>query len=201
LAQAFLTEYVATEETMLKLYEVGQRAPAYLPALEKVEDPDLKALAEAGKNAVMMPAIPEMGSVWGAWTDAITLSARDGQQDVPTAMKEGADKIRNLIANPLTGMVNVPGSYQAAAGCPGDWQPECAATAMTVGDDGKYYSGPFTLPAGDYEYKVALDGSWTTNYGSDGAQDGPNYALSLAAESNVSFVYDPATKLVEVKAE
>lgn len=201
LAQAFLTEYVATEETMLKLYEVGQRAPAYLPALDKVEDPDLKALAEAGKNAVMMPAIPEMGSVWGAWTDAITLSARDGQQDVPTAMKEGADKIRNLIANPLTGMVNVPGSYQAAAGCPGDWQPECAATAMTVGDDGKYYSGPFTLPAGDYEYKVALDGSWTTNYGSDGAQDGPNYTLSLAAETNVSFVYDPATKLVEVKTE
>jgi len=201
LAQAFLTEYVATEETMLKLYEVGQRAPAYLPALAKVEDPDLKALAEAGKNAVMMPAIPEMGSVWGSWTDAITLSARDGKQDVPTALKEGADKIRNLIANPLTGMVNVPGSYQAAAGCSGDWQPECATTALTMGDDGKYHSGPFTLPAGDYEYKVALDGSWTTNYGSDGAQDGPNYTLSLTAETNVSFVYDPATKLVEVVTE
>src|SRR5215510_8541737 len=33
LAQAFLTEFVATEEMMLKLYEVGQRPPAYLPAL------------------------------------------------------------------------------------------------------------------------------------------------------------------------
>ena len=196
LAQAFLTEYVATEETMLKLYDVGQRAPAYLPALEKVEDPDLKALAEAGKNAVMMPSIPEMGSVWGAWTDAITLSARDGKQDVPTAMKEGADKIRNLIANPLTGMINVPGSYQAQAGCPGDWQPECDVTKMTKGDDGLYHSGPFNLKAGDYEFKIALDGSWTTNYGSDGKQDGPNYKVTLTADGTIEFVYDPATKLV-----
>jgi maltose-binding protein MalE len=197
LAQAFLTEYVATEETMLKLYEVGQRAPAYIPALEKIDDPDLQALAAAGENAIMMPAIPEMGSVWGSWTDAITLSARDGQQDVPTALGEGATKIRDLIANPLTGMVNVPGSYQAQAGCPGDWQPECAVTAMTLGEDGLYHSGPFSLTAGDYEFKVALDGSWTTNYGSDGALEGPNYLITLAADGTVEFVYDPATHLVE----
>jgi len=112
-------------------------------------------------------------------------------------MKEGADKIRALIANPLTGMVNVPGAYQAQAGCPGDWQPECAVTAMKMGDDGKYHSGPFTLKAGDYEFKVALDGTWTTNYGSDGVQDGPNYKITLAADGSVEFVYDPATKLVE----
>ena len=200
LAQAFLNEFVATEETMLKFYEVGKRPPAYLPALAKVDDADLKAMAVAGENATMMPAIPAMGSVWGNWNDSVVL-ARDGKQDAETAMTEGAAKIRNLIANPLTGMVNVPGSYQAAAGCSGDWQPDCAATAMTMGDDGKYYSGPFTLPAGDYEYKVALDGSWTTNYGSDGAQDGPNYTVTLDAESAVSFVYDPATKLVEIVIE
>jgi arabinogalactan oligomer / maltooligosaccharide transport system substrate-binding protein len=200
LAQAFLNEFIATEEVMLKLYEIGQRPPAYLPALEQVDDPDLVAMAEAGVNANMMPAIPAMGSVWGNWNDAVVL-ARDGQQDAETAMTEGAAKIRALIANPLTGMVNIPGSYQAAAGCPGDWQPECAATAMTLGDDGLWHSGPFTLPAGDYEYKVALDGSWTTNYGSDGAQDGPNYTVTLDAESSVSFTYDPATKLVEITVE
>jgi len=200
LAQAFLNEFVATEDTMLKLYEVGQRPPAYLPALAKVDDTDLVAMAEAGVNANMMPAIPAMGSVWGNWNDGVVL-ARDGKQDAETAMTEAATKIRNLIANPLTGMVNVPGSYQAAAGCPGDWQPDCAATQLTLGDDGLWRSGPFTLPAGDYEYKVALDGSWTTNYGSDGAQDGPNYTLSLTAETNISFVYDPATKLVEAKTE
>jgi arabinogalactan oligomer / maltooligosaccharide transport system substrate-binding protein len=200
LAQAFLNEFIATEDVMLKLYEVGQRPPAYLPALEKVDDPDLVTMAEAGVNADMMPAIPAMGSVWGNWNDSVVL-ARDGKQDAETAMKEGATKIRNLIANPLTGMVNVPGSYQAAAGCSGDWQPDCAATQMTQSDDGLWRSGPFTLPAGDYEYKVAMDGGWDTNYGVDGAPGGDNYKVTLDAESSVSFVYDPETKLVEIVIE
>ena len=196
LAQAFLNEFIATEDIMMKLYEVGKRPPAYLPALAKVDDADLKAMAVAGENANMMPAIPAMGSVWGSWNDSVVL-ARDGKQDAETAMKEGAAKIRALIANPLTGMVNVPGAYQAQAGCSADWQPECDVTKMTLGDDGKWHSGPFNLKAGDYEFKVALDGSWTTNYGSDGKQDGPNYKITLAADGTVEFVYDPATKLVE----
>ncbi len=197
LAQAFLNEFIANEDTMLKLYEVGGRPPAYLPALEKIDDADIKAFAAAGENAVMMPAIPAMGSVWGSWNDSVVL-ARDGKQDAETAMKEGATKIRNLIANPLTGMVNVPGSYQAQAGCPGDWQPECAATAMTKGEDGKWHSGPFNLKAGDYEAKVALDGSWTTNYGVDGKADGDNYKFNLAADGTVEFTFDPETKLLEI---
>jgi hypothetical protein len=200
LAQAFLNEFVATEETMLRLYEAGQRPPAYLPALAKVDDPDQVAIAEAGENANMMPAIPAMGSVWGSWNDSVVL-ARDAKLDPETAMTDGAAQIRNLIANPLTGMVNVPGSYQAQAGCPGDWQPECDVTKMTLGDDGLWHSGPFNLTAGEYAYKVALDGSWTTNYGSDGAQDGPDYTLTLDADSAVSFVYNPETKLVEAVIE
>jgi maltose/maltodextrin transport system substrate-binding protein/arabinogalactan oligomer/maltooligosaccharide transport system substrate-binding protein len=197
LAQAFLNEFIANEDTMLKLYEVGGRPPAYLPALEQIDDQDIKAFAEAGENAAMMPAIPAMGSVWGSWNDAVVL-ARDAKQDPETAMTEAGTKIRNLIANPLTGMVNVPGSYQAQAGCPGDWQPECEATQMTQGEDGKWHSGPFNLTAGDYEAKVALDGSWTTNYGVDGKLEGDNYKFNLAADGTVEFTFDPETKLLEI---
>jgi maltose-binding protein MalE len=197
LAQAFLNEFIANEETMLKLYEVGQRAPAYLPALAKVEDSDIAALAEAGENATMMPAIPEMGSVWGNWNDAVIL-ARDGKQDPETAMKEGAQKIRDIISNKLAGMVNVAGSYQAQAGCSADWQPDCEAIVMVKGDDGLYHSGPFNLKAGDYEGKVALDGGWTINYGVDGKAGGDNYKFTLAADGTVEFVYDPATNLLEI---
>jgi len=197
LAQAFLSEYIANVDTQLKLYEAGQRPPAYLPALEQVEDPDQKAMAAAGENATMMPAIPAMGSVWGSWGDSITL-ARDGKQDAETALKDAGTKIRALIANPLTGMVNAPGSYQAQAGCSADWQPECAATAMTLGEDGLYHSGPFNVKAGDYEVKIALDGSWTTNYGVEGKPDGDNYKFTMAADGTVEFVYDPATKLLEI---
>ena len=200
LAQAFLNEFIASEDTQLALYDAGKRPPAYLPALAKVEDPDIAAFAAAGENAAMMPAIPEMGSVWGSWNDGVVL-ARDGKQDAETAMTEAATKIRNLIANPLTGMVNVPGSYQAQAGCSGDWLPECDATKMTQAEDGTWTSGPFNLTAGDYEAKVALDGSWTTNYGVDGKPDGDNYKFTLAADGTVSFVFDPETKILTITTE
>jgi hypothetical protein len=71
---------------------------------------------------------------------------------------------------------------------------------MKKGDDG-LYTLTVELPAGDYEYKVALDGSWTVEYGSDGAAGGPNYKLSLPADSTVTFTYDPETHLVETTTE
>ncbi|MBP7692016.1 MAG: hypothetical protein KA764_08870, partial [Anaerolineales bacterium] len=63
---------------------------------------------------------------------------------------------------------------------------------------GKWASGPFALVKGDYEAKVALDGAWTTNYGVDGKADGDNYKFSLAADGEVSFVFDPESKVLEI---
>ena len=201
LAQAFLTEFIATEDTMQKLYDAGKRPSAFLAVLDKTEDADLKAMAEAGSNATMMPAIPAMGSVWANWDSAVVL-ARDAKQDAATSLADGAAKIAALIANPLTGMVNVPGSYQNQAGCgegdSGNWQPSCTATAMTMGEDGLYHSGPFTIVAGDYEAKVALDGAWTTNYGVDGKADGDNYKFTMAADGTVEYTFDPESKLLTI---
>ncbi len=195
LAQAFLTEFVATDDVMQKLYDAGKRPSAYIPVLDKTSDPDLKAMAEAGKNATMMPAIAAMGSVWGNWNDAITLVIQ-GKQEPEAALKDASTKILSLISGAKAGMVNVPGSYQAKAGCPGDWQPDCDATGMTKNDAGLWVSGPFKLPAGDYEVKVAMDGAWTLNYGVDGKENGDNYKFSLTKDGEVSFTFDPATNLL-----
>jgi arabinogalactan oligomer / maltooligosaccharide transport system substrate-binding protein len=199
LAQTFLTEYVATEAVMQQLYETGLRPSAYVSVLEQTDDPDLKAMGEAGAAAMPMPNIPEMGSVWTAADNGIALAVT-GEQTPEEAMTDAASQIRDLIGGALAGMVNLPGSYQDSAGCGGEWDPACEATAMTQGDDG-LYTLTVDLPAGDYEYKVALDGAWTVNYGSDGAQDGPNYTLSLPADSTVTFIYDPETHLVEVETQ
>lgn len=197
LAQAFLTEFVATEEAMQQLYEAGLRPSALLSVLEKTADPDLLAMGEAGAFAQAMPAIPAMGAVWGSWNDGITLIFQQ-KQEVEAALTEKATAIRNLIANPLTGMVNVPGSYQDEAGCATDWAPDCDVTKMTKGDGGIWSSGPFNVVAGDYEAKVALDGTWTTNYGVDGVADGPNYTFSLTADGTVEFSYDEATHILTI---
>ncbi len=196
LAQTFLTEYVSTPEFMQKIYELGNRTSAYTSVMEATSDPDLAAMGLSGVNAIPMPNIPEMGSVWTAWNNGIAL-ALTGDQTPEASMQEASTQIRNLILGALAGMVNLPGTFQSKVGCGADWDPACEKSAMIKGEDGKY-TFEATLPAGDYEYKVAMDGAWTLNYGSDGAENGPNYTLSLAAETLVTFTYDPETHLVTV---
>jgi maltose/maltodextrin transport system substrate-binding protein/arabinogalactan oligomer/maltooligosaccharide transport system substrate-binding protein len=197
LAQAFLTEYIATENVMQQLADTGNRPSAFKSVLEKTTDPDLKAMGQAGVNAIPMPNIPEMGSVWSAADNGITLGVT-GQQTPEAAMTDAANQIRTLIAGALAGMVNLPGTWQDQAGCGATWDPACEATGMVQGADG-LYTLTVNLKAGSYEYKVALDGSWGVNYGSDGALNGPNYTLTLAADSTVTFTYDPNTHLVTTK--
>jgi arabinogalactan oligomer / maltooligosaccharide transport system substrate-binding protein len=198
LAQTFLTEYVATQEFMQQIYETGLRPSAFKSVLATTDDPDLLAMGKI-TNAIPMPNIPEMGSVWSAWNNGIAL-ATAGTQSPEEAMTDAGNQVRALILGALAGMVNLPGSYQDKVGCGAQWDPACEATAMVKGDDGRYRL-TVQIPTGDYEFKVALDGAWTVNFGSDGAQDGPNYTLSLPADSKVTFTYNPDTQLVEVTIE
>ncbi len=93
-------------------------------------------------------------------------------------------------------LVVIPGTIQSVLGCPGDWQPECEVTALTLDPDTGLWRATFDIPAGSYEYKVALDGSWTVNYGLDGVPSGPNIPLELEADSSVEFVFDPVAHTV-----
>ncbi|MBN1964472.1 MAG: maltose ABC transporter substrate-binding protein [Anaerolineae bacterium] len=97
LAQAFLTEYVATEEAMQAIYDLGDRPSAFLAVLDKIEDEDVAAFGEAGANALPMPAIPEMSAVWTAWGDAVTLIFQ-GQSAPDEAFMNAAEQIRTAIA-------------------------------------------------------------------------------------------------------
>jgi maltose-binding protein MalE len=202
LAEAFLTEFVATESTMTELYMAGDRPSAYLPVLDATDDPDLAAFGEAGENAALMPAIPEMGAVWGSWNSAVILVIT-GEDTPENAFNTAALQIRDVLGGATAGMVNAPGSYQSLVGCDSDWDPACAETALELGDDGLYrlVGEPGELPAGDYEFKIALDGAWTVNYGSDGQQDGPNYMITVPEGAAVTLIYDPETHLVTIEIE
>jgi len=196
LAQAFLTEFVATEEAMMALYEADPRAIAYTPAAEKIDDPYLQGIAEAGENAVAMPAIPEMGKVWGDWGNALTF-VFDGSKTPEEAYTFAQEAIVAAIGLDTTGMINLPGSWQSAAGFACEWDPKCPDTVMTLGDDG-LYTATFAIPAGDYEIKVAHDGGWDTNYGVDGVAGGDNILFTVPADGDVTFTYDPETHLLDI---
>ncbi|HVL52997.1 MAG TPA: alpha-amylase family glycosyl hydrolase, partial [Vitreimonas sp.] len=91
--------------------------------------------------------------------------------------------------------VALVGNLQSELGCPGDWQPECGATELTLGADG-VWRGDFDVPAGSWEYKVALNDTWAVNYGANAQQNGPNIPLTLAAATPVRFYFDDTTHWV-----
>ncbi len=96
-------------------------------------------------------------------------------------------------------LVTVPGSHNSEMGCAGDWAPGCEVAKLTLRADG-IYAGTFELPAGDYEYKVALNGSWDVNYGANGAPGGDNITYTHAG-GPVTFYWNPTTKVVSSTAE
>ncbi len=94
------------------------------------------------------------------------------------------------------GSVTIAGSLQSELGCPGDWQPECGSSGLTFDADDGVWQGVFTIPAGSWEYKAALNASWDENYGRGGERGGANIGLNLAADRAVKFYYDHATHWV-----
>ena len=94
---------------------------------------------------------------------------------------------------PAPSSVTVTGSLQSELGCPGDWQPDCAATHLVFNANDNVWQRSFSVPAGNWEYKAALNGSWTENYGGGGVRNGANIPLTLAVPANVKFYYDHET--------
>lgn len=85
----------------------------------------------------------------------------------------------------------VAGSLQDELGCAADWQPDCAATALAPTGEANLYAAEFEVPAGEYEYKVAVDGAWDEAYGLDGGDE--NIPLTVAGPAQLRFVYDDET--------
>jgi len=86
--------------------------------------------------------------------------------------------------------VTIAGSLQSELGCPGDWQPECAATHLGYDAADDVWQAVWAVPAGAWEYKAALNNSWDENYGANAALGGANIPLGLAGVTDVKFYYD-----------
>jgi pullulanase len=118
----------------------------------------------------------------------------DHKFGLATDSVNGGGPVTPPPAGEIPDTVNVPGTIQPLLGCPGEWQPDCAATMLEYNADDDVWMRTFdNLPAGSYEYKVAIDGSWTENYGAVADQDGANISLSVPADTAISFYYDHKT--------
>ncbi|MGB8983338.1 MAG: hypothetical protein WCC12_15800, partial [Anaerolineales bacterium] len=86
--------------------------------------------------------------------------------------------------------VTLVGSLQSELGCAGDWDAACAASHLTYDAADQVWQGTWTVPAGSFEYKAALNDAWDENYGANAQPNGANIALNLGADASVKFYYD-----------
>ncbi|HJW00191.1 MAG TPA: alpha-amylase family glycosyl hydrolase, partial [Arthrobacter sp.] len=79
---------------------------------------------------------------------------------------------------PQPGSVTVAGSLNVPMGC-GEWDPACPQAMMTLDPADNIWRLTVNLPAGQYEYKAALNGNWDVNYGAGGAVVNVPVAIEL----------------------
>jgi arabinogalactan oligomer/maltooligosaccharide transport system substrate-binding protein len=98
LAEEFVTNYVTTPELAVALYQAEPRPPALTAAFDQVKagDPDLAKFVEAGKNAVPLPALPEMAAIWDPFgkAEAAVIGGADPTKTITAAGKTVSAQIK-----------------------------------------------------------------------------------------------------------
>jgi len=96
LAQAFLTEFVASDSVMMDLYTAQFGIPAWNPILTQIENPAIASFAAQIAVADPMPSFSFMSGAWTPVGNAITLLYQ--QSGTPEQiMKDAADATRALV--------------------------------------------------------------------------------------------------------
>ncbi len=96
----------------------------------------------------------------------------------------------------------IAGTMQSELGCDGDWMPSCEITNLTFDANSDIWKGTFEVTPGNDQdkkgprYKVALDGSWSENYGMNAKRDGEDIPLVVDQPINVTFYYDHKTHVI-----
>lgn len=152
----------------------------------------------------------------GSWDRNYGLNGEPGGPNIPLTVEADTDvtftydHARGMVYDSVNGeapaaqpaapavpsIVNIPGTIQPALGCPGEWAPDCEATFLAYNEAYNIFERSFEVPAGSYEYKVAVNGSWSENYGGFADRDGPNIALSVPETTTVTFLYDHDNKWI-----
>ena len=98
LAQEFATNFLTTLEVQTALFAAEPRRPALTAAVDQVKagDPDIAKFQTASEGGVILPAIPEMGQVWGPF--GVAEAALVGGADPKATLDAAAKAIRDGIA-------------------------------------------------------------------------------------------------------
>jgi hypothetical protein len=132
-------------------------------------------MADGPNISFSVPENAQVTFTWDSDSKVITIDTADAPAETPlrlqTPTAAGASG-PPMVRQP--DFVTIPGTIQSQLGCPGDWQPDCAETFLVLDELSGIWTNSFDLPAGSYEYKVAINQSWDENYGFNAERDGAN---------------------------
>ncbi|WP_427173757.1 glycosidase [Arthrobacter sp. 92] len=89
--------------------------------------------------------------------------------------------------------VAVAGDFNVLLGAPANWAPQYDESQMQLDAVDQLWKLTADLPAGHYNFKIALNRSWDENYGAFGAFDGANHELHHRG-GRITFNYDHRTR-------
>lgn len=98
LAQEFATNFLTTADVQSALFAAEPRRPALIESLDaaKATDPNIAKFQTAAEGGTILPAIPEMGQVWGPF--GVAEAAIIKGEDPKTTLEAAAKAIRDGIA-------------------------------------------------------------------------------------------------------
>ncbi len=108
-------------------------------------------------------------------TEIWVTNTNDVSRDVPTGWSDPNRKF------------HVPGTFPGPS-----W--DASSNEMTYDEELGLYTYTFeNVPAANYEFKIAVNGSWDENYGAGGERDGANIAVTVPETMDVTVYYNDNT--------
>ena len=130
------------------------------------------AITEEGLRAlVAFPTAEDLGAALASGTPVPADIELPVAEAAPVA-EETADRSGQPEA------VAIAGDFAALLGAAADWAPELDEVQMEFHAPTLTWVRTVDLPAGTYSFKIALNRSWTENYGAFGSFDGANHELT-----------------------
>lgn len=117
-------------------------------------------------------------------SDASTDSSADGA-DTDGADDAWQDQPQSVVLS---------GDFDPLFGEAGHWSTDLRELQFVWEPTENAWKQTLQLPAGTYQFKILVNGTWDENYGRFGVADGANHELHLLSDTSVTFTFDYATK-------
>lgn len=157
-------------------------APAGVPAPKAApaEEAPSKASKVAGKAAKLIeeavaPVAKAVRKRKAPAAAAPAAEAPAAEAPVASPASEVAAASADTIEQPAA--VAVAGDFNILLGAPANWAPQYDESQMELDLVDQLWKLAADIPAGSYNFKIALNRSWDENYGQFGTFDGPNHEI------------------------